>query len=249
MRNEIALWSGVELVDANRVLLPAEAVQDSSIDNILQMSSFEPEQLYLFRLTLLDIVCRQFGLCLFLDVRQSFRSRISLTTVNKGLSEQGHILGCEDALPQTMAARSLFACDLLGFTFKSPAYEALVQTPLKWFRKNMCGYDWIRQKLDTFSMIGANVFPLAKLFETDSDAPVNQYYCFISFREDILYNFQFLSTRENTLPPVIDNKVRIGLGVPTSGMIFMRGCDGWISWFNISWQILFYHAKESTHKP
>lgn len=233
----------MEFYDANSILLPAGAVREGDVEFTLHISSLEPEQLYVFRLTLLDIVCRRFGSCVFLDVNQHFRSREPLTTIYETLVEFEHVLGCENTVPRNGTSQMLFACHLLGFTFRSTAYEILVERHLFWFRHKLCDYDWIREKLDSYSIDGANIKSLVELLEIDVVDSLKNQFCFISLREDILYNYQFLIGQQTTLLPVPDGKLRIGLGVPTTGTLFGDFVDALISRHTL-WPLIFRDQLE-----
>lgn len=238
--HEIALWSGVEYHDAARFLIPTKDVLSFTRNatvrgNVvaaasLRISTLSAERLYLLKLTLLNAACRRFGSCVFIDVRHAIHSATALTNMATMLSTHGYLFGCDDegvgtptnvttAVPT--ATPTIAHCPVVGFVYESFAYVNLVVEPLTCLRMGDCDE---RRVLDTMAGEDLEIRMVDQVLGVADEAIIKNgafYYCYISLREDLLYSYRFAMDGANVEPAVLksNNKIHIGLGVPTTGKI------------------------------
>jgi hypothetical protein len=149
-----------------------------------------------------------------------------LTDIAKSLVADGYVFGCD----HEKSGLSLLECDILGFVFESFAYVPFIVEPIACFRGTSYKPCNVQLKLDAALTEDVEMHQVKELLGTMADtesAPSNNtttaepyYYCFISLREDMIYNFRILPQDKQTMLPSADDKIRIGLGVPTTGMSY-----------------------------
>ena len=188
--NEMRLWQNVELRFFEHIPMQRDnSGTDSTIHKLLA----------------LEQTCMTHGNCIFMDASlASIRNRTAFDAIAEELVLRHHVFASEDFISDIddTEAIELPYYPVIGFLYPSEAFEAHVAKKLQCIRRFAC--DSIPVKITTKALLPLDILG-------DRSELEDKYFCFIHLRQDTLYQF---TPMDSPLAP--SNKIRIGLGVPTT---------------------------------
>lgn len=207
--DEVSLWRDVELYSLD-YLFPGHYLDKDNFLPLVQSS----ERYYALKLTALEFTCRKYGVCVYMDSGSTLIRNASIfMDISRKLEQDSYFYGSfyreETAVVSTENAMAIEGSEILAFIDNSLPFNQFVKDKLACYRGIRC------KSTDTaVSELGEDLLSdPTSLGSVDDQADLDDaYFCFISLRDDIIYNFAY---SEHPAPPPLE-KIRIGLGVPTT---------------------------------